>query len=102
MQEKEELKKQVIILGIILAIVIVLAVVLNINNRNTISNTASNNNYSESISEDKNKQTTDEMINNLKGLIEQQSEEEVLDTSGAETTSTNSGETVKILETEYD
>lgn len=100
MQEKEELKKQVIILGIILAIVIVIAVVLNINKENNIKNKTTS--IKSETSQNTTIQTKEEMMNNLKGLIEQQQKEETLNTSNAKTESTPSGEAIKYLETEYD
>lgn len=100
MQEKEELKKQVIILGVILAIVIVVAVVLNINKSNNINSKTTN--IKGETSQNTIVQTKDEMLNNLKGLIEQQPQEETLDTSGAKTENTTSGETIQYLEMEYD
>ncbi|MDO5555148.1 MAG: hypothetical protein Q4G09_00395 [Clostridia bacterium] len=72
MQNKEELKKQVIILGIILIISIVLAVILNMNKNNNFNNRPQNKIINNSTVETKN-----EMINNLKGLIEQSSEREI-------------------------
>ena len=100
MQEKEELKKQVIILGIILAIVIVVAVVLNINKENNVNSKTTS--MKNEITQNTTIQTKEEMMKNLKGLIEQQPKEETLDTSNAKTENTTSGETIQYLETEYD
>jgi len=100
MQSKEELKKQVIVLAIILVFVIIVAVVLNINNKNNI--TSKSTSLQNETSTNSTVQSKDEMLNNLKGLIEKESSEEILDTSGATSTSTSSGETIQYLETEYD
>ena len=44
----------------------------------------------------------EEIINNLKGLIEQTTEEESLDTSESKNVTTSSGETIQYLEKEFE
>ena len=100
MQEKAELKKQVIILGTILVIVIGLAIVLNMNNSNkTYQKSSSQINKNTSNS---NVETQEDVIEHLKGLIEEQEEEEQFNTDGAKTIETKSNEKIQIKETEFE
>lgn len=100
MQEKAELKKQVIILGAILVIVIGLAIVLNMNNNNkTYQKSSSQMNENTTNS---NVETQEDVIQHLKGLIEEQEEEEQFNTDGAKTIETKSNEKIQIKETEFE
>ena len=100
MQEKAELKKQVIILCVILVIVIGIAILLNTNNTNR--------NYS-NLSSQKNDNTTnssvetqEDVIEHLRGLIEEQEEEEQFNTDGAKTSEPKSNEKIQIKEKEFE
>ena len=100
MQEKAELKKQVIILGAILVIVIGLAIVLNMNNSNkTYQKSSSQMNENTTNS---NVEKQEDVIQHLKGLIEEQEEEEQFNTDGAKTIETKSNEKIQIKETEFE
>ena len=70
MKEKQELKKQLIVLSIVLVLVIILAIVLNLKDRNTESYTKIKDSTS---SEQGNTQNTsvDDFMDRLKGLIEE-------------------------------
>lgn len=71
MKSKEELIKQVIILSIALLVVIIIAVLLNVSSKNkydvpeTVTNKVEQNNSNTDNTTD-----VEEMINNLKGLID--------------------------------
>lgn len=69
MKEKQELKKQLIILSIVLVLVIALAVVLNMRDRNTESYTK----IKDSTSQQGDTQNTsvDDFMDRLKGLVEE-------------------------------
>ena len=69
MKEKQELKKQLIILSIVLVLVIVLAVVLNMRDGNTESYTK----IKDSTSQQGDTQNTsvDDFMDRLKGLVEE-------------------------------
>ena len=71
MKEKQELKKQLIILSIVLVFVIVIAVVLNMRDRNTESYTKIKDS---TPSQQENNQNTsvDDFMDRLKGLIEEE------------------------------
>lgn len=100
MQEKAELKKQVIILGIILVIVIVIALLLNMNNSNKTyqkSDSIENENKTNANIEEQ-----EDIIEHLKGLIEEQEEEKQFNTDGSETIETKSNEKIQIKETELE
>lgn len=108
MQDKAELKKQVIILAVILIVVIIFAIILNINKSNNIYTTnkkqqeATTNNVTDS---------QDEIMNNLKGLIEtsntndeetkEQTIKDTISTGVSEEMQVNSKETIKYEETWY-
>lgn len=70
MKEKQELKKQLIVLSIVLVLVIILAIVLNLKDRNTESYTKIKDSTSE---QQENTQNTsvDDFMDRLKGLIEE-------------------------------
>ena len=71
MKSKEELIKQVVILSIALVIVIIIAVVLNVNSKNKYDVPESVTKKVEQNDTNTNNNTdVDEMINNLKGLID--------------------------------
>ena len=69
MKEKQELKKQLIILSIVLIVVITIAIVLNMKDRNTESYTK----IKDSTSQQGDTQNTsvDDFMNRLKGLVEE-------------------------------
>lgn len=69
MKEKQELKKQLIILSIVLVLVIALAVVLNMRDRNTESYTK----IKDSTTQQGDTQNTsvDDFMDRLKGLVEE-------------------------------
>lgn len=70
MKEKQELKKQLIVLSVVLVLVIILAIVLNLKDRNTESYTKIKDSTSE---QQENTQNTsvDDFMDRLKGLIEE-------------------------------
>lgn len=68
MTSKVELKKQLIVLSIILILVIIVAILLNIENKKNINNEVKNVSNNNITDEHNNKQ---EMLNNLKGLLEE-------------------------------
>lgn len=102
MQEKEELKKQVIVLAIILVFVIIVAIIFNLNTTTNTKNKQINKQNETTQNQTNTNNNQQEMLNNLKGLIEQPPEEEILDTSEAKSINTNSGESIQYLETEYE
>ena len=106
MNNKEELKKQVIVFSLVLVFVIIVAIVLNTrakkNNKNNVStqnirieitNTANNTNSEELTQEEK-------MKDNLKGLLEEKDEDyylyEELNDKNETVVTTKSGETIII------
>lgn len=106
MNNKEELKKQVIVFSFVLVFVIIVAIVLNTrakkNNKNNVStqnirieitNTANNTN-SEGLTQE------EKMKDNLKGLLEEQDEDyylyEGLNDKNETVVTTKSGETIII------
>ena len=102
MQEKEELKKQVIILGIVLVLAIIVAIILNTNGKKNIDNQEINQQTEVTQNQVNTTNNQEEIINNLKGLIEQTTEEESLDTSESKNVTTSSGETIQYLEKEFE
>ena len=102
MQEKEELKKQVIILGIVLVLAIIVAIILNTNGKKNINNQEINQQTEVTQNQVNTTNNQEEIINNLKGLIEQTTEEESLDTSESKNVTTSSGETIQYLEKEFE
>lgn len=102
MTSKAELKKQLIVLSFILVLVIVVALLLNIeNNDGTNINEVKNVNNNEIIDEKTQKQ---EMLDNLKGLLEEpeENEEEYIQDETQGTTNkvitTENGETIIVRE----
>lgn len=105
MNNKDELKKQVIILSIVLILVIVLAIILNTGkSKNIDTNIVNNNEINSSNSIMQEKTEEEKMIENLKGLLQEpeENEEEYIqdETEGTneKTVKTNNGETVIIKE----
>ncbi len=102
MNNKDELKKQVIILSLVLILVIVLAIILNTGKSKNIDTNIVNNNEINSIMQEKTEE--EKMIENLKGLLQEpeENEEEYIqdETEGTneKTVKTNNGETVIIKE----
>lgn len=97
MQDKAEMKKQVLVLGIILLITIVLAIILNMNGNSKnkyIQNDNTNSNTSVTLES--------EMYNNLKGLIEENEVKETLNTEGSQNLKPNSEEKVQYKEMEFE
>lgn len=102
MNNKEELKKQAIILSIILILVVIIAVILNKDKSNSIDkNIVKNNEIIENnnIQEEKDK----EILENLKGLLEEPEKEDEymqdeVDGINKEIITTRNGETVIIKE----
>ena len=73
MNNKGELKKQVIILSFILILVIIVAIILNFGkDKNMINNITTDNSIT---TEDTNINSKDTILNNLKGLLEESTEE---------------------------
>ena len=73
MNNKGELKKQVIILSFILILVIIVAIILNFGkDKNIINNITTDNSIT---TEDTNINSKDTILNNLKGLLEESTEE---------------------------
>ena len=70
MKEKQELKKQLILLSIVLVVVIVIAVVLNMRDRNLESYTKIKDSTS-SQQEDVQNPSVDDFMDRLKGLVEE-------------------------------
>lgn len=80
MKNKEDLIKQVIVLSITLVVVIIISIILNTNskNKNNITETTTNK-IEENNTDTNNNTSVDEMINNLKGLIDTSNENEYED-----------------------
>lgn len=70
MKEKQELKKQLIILSIVLVLVIIVAVVLNMRDRNTESYTKIKDSTSSQQGDTQNT-SVDDFMDRLKGLVEE-------------------------------
>lgn len=106
MNNKEELKKQVIILSLVLVFVIVVAIILNTrtskNNKNNISNQDIRTEITNTTNNIKQKELTQEekMKENLKGLLEEPDEDyylyEELNDKNETIVTTKSGETIII------
>ena len=94
MNNKEELKKQVIILSFILILVIIVAIILNFGkDKNIINNSIT--------TEDTNINSNDTILNNLKGLLEEPTEEYEQDETQGTTENriiTQNGETIIVRE----
>lgn len=103
MNNKEEMKKQLIVLSLIWILVIIIAIVLNIGRKN--NNIVNSNVKQESIEQNvvQNKETEEQKIlDNLKGLLEEPDQEEPLEEPKPgiveKKITTNSGETVIVRE----
>lgn len=79
MKNKEDLIKQVIILSITLVVVIIISIVLNINSKNNENVNEITTNTIEEKTTNTNNTSVDEMINNLKGLIDTSNQNEYED-----------------------
>lgn len=107
MKEKQELKKQLIVLSVVLVLVIILAIVLNLKDRNTESYTKIKDSTS---SEQGNTQNTnvDDFMDRLKGLIEENtttnetSEENTIHYDNTDIIELDTGEIVLYSEEEQD
>ena len=102
MKEKQELKKQLIILSIVLVLVIVLAVVLNMRDRNTESYTK----IKDSTSQQGDTQNTsvDDFMDRLKGLVEENttSDNNIIHYENTDIIQLDTGEIVLYSEDEQD
>lgn len=102
MKEKQELKKQLIILSIVLIVVITIAIVLNIKDRNTESYTK----IKDSTSQQGDTQNTsvDDFMNSLKGLVEENktSDNNTIHYENTDVIQLDTGEIVLYSENEQD
>lgn len=101
MNNKEEIKKQLIVLSLILVLVIIVAIIVNTNKTqvNTTSNIVNAQKHNEA--QDKNKEEQN-IVDNLKGLLEESKDEEYIqdETQGTieNKVITQGGETVIVRE----
>ena len=100
MKEKQELKKQLIILNIVLTVVITIAIVLNMKDRNTESYTK----IKDSTSQQGDTQNTsvDDFMNRLKGLVEETSDNNTIHYGNTDVIQLDTGEIVLYSENEQD
>ncbi len=102
MKEKQELKKQLIILSIVLIVVITIAIVLNMKDRNTESYTK----IKDSTSQQGDTQNTsvDDFMNRLKGLVEENktSDNNTIHYENTDVIQLDTGEIVLYSENEQD
>lgn len=102
MKEKQELKKQLIILSIVLIVVIIIAIVLNMKDRNTESYTK----IKDSTSQQGDTQNTsvDDFMNRLKGLVEENktSDNNTIHYENTDVIQLDTGEIVLYSENEQD
>lgn len=102
MKEKQELKKQLIILSIVLTVVITIAIVLNMKDRNTESYTK----IKDSTSQQGDTQNTsvDDFMNRLKGLVEENktSDNNTIHYENTDVIQLDTGEIVSYSENEQD
>jgi uncharacterized protein YxeA len=102
MKEKQELKKQLIILSIVLTVVITIAIVLNMKDRNTESYTK----IKDSTSQQGDTQNTsvDDFMNRLKGLVEENktSDNNTIHYENTDVIQLDTGEIVLYSENEQD
>ena len=102
MKEKQELKKQLIILSIVLIVVITIAIVLNMKDRNTESYTK----IKDSTSQQGDTQNTsvDDFMNRLKGLVEEKktSDNNTIHYENTDVIQLDTGEIVLYSENEQD
>lgn len=102
MKEKQELKKQLIILSIVLIVVITIAIVFNMKDRNTESYTK----IKDSTSQQGDTQNTsvDDFMNRLKGLVEENktSDNNTIHYENTDVIQLDTGEIVLYSENEQD
>lgn len=102
MKEKQELKKQLIILSIVLIVVITIAIVLNMKDRNTENYTK----IKDSTSQQGDTQNTsvDDFMNRLKGLVEENktSDNNTIHYENTDVIQLDTGEIVLYSENEQD
>ena len=102
MKEKQESKKQLIILSIVLIVVITIAIVLNMKDRNTESYTK----IKDSTSQQGDTQNTsvDDFMNRLKGLVEENktSDNNTIHYENTDVIQLDTGEIVLYSENEQD
>lgn len=102
MKEKQELKKQLIILSIVLIVVITIAIILNMKDRNTESYTK----IKDSTSQQGDTQNTsvDDFMNRLKGLVEENktSDNNTIHYENTDVIQLDTGEIVLYSENEQD
>lgn len=102
MKEKQELKKQLIILSIVLIVVITIAIVLNMKDRNTERYTK----IKDSTSQQGDTQNTsvDDFMNRLKGLVEENktSDNNTIHYENTDVIQLDTGEIVLYSENEQD
>ena len=102
MKEKQELKKQLIILSIVLIVVITIAIVLNMKDRNTESYIK----IKDSTSQQGDTQNTsvDDFMNRLKGLVEENktSDNNAIHYENTDVIQLDTGEIVLYSENEQD
>ena len=102
MKEKQELKKQLIILSIVLIVLITIAIVLNMKDRNTESYTK----IKDSTSQQGDTQNTsvDDFMNRLKGLVEENktSDNNTIHYENTDVIQLDTGEIVLYSENEQD
>ena len=107
MKEKQELKKQLIVLSVILVLVIILAIVLNLKDRNTESYTKIKDSTSSEQGSIQNT-SVDDFMDRLKGLIEENtitnetSEESTIHYDNTDIIELDTGEIVLYSEKEQD
>lgn len=102
MKEKQELKKQLIILSIVLIVVITIAIVLNMKDRNTESYTKIKDSTSQQ--EDTQNTSVDDFKNRLKGLVEENktSDNNTIHYENTDVIQLDTGEIVLYSENEQD
>lgn len=102
MKEKEELKKQLIILSVVLVVVIIVAVVINMRDRKDESYTKIKDSTSQQ--EDTQNTSVDDFMDRLKGLVEENpsSDNNVIHYENKDIIQLDSGEIVLYSEDEQD
>ena len=102
MKEKQELKKQLIILSIVLIVVITIAIVLNMKDRNTESYTKIKDSTSQQG--DTQNKSVDDFMNRLKGLVEENktSDNNTIHYENTDVIQLDTGEIVLYSENEQD
>lgn len=101
MNNKEDLKKQVIVLSAILIFVIIIAIILNFEKSKTITDNNFINNTITTENTNTNIDSKDKILNNLKGLLEEPTEEYEQDETPGITENkivTQNGETIIVRE----